>query len=177
MMVNDPRPLTTEPLALDLLNTEWIDDGGRQDLLADIRGLRVWLRTAGLGSTPVDAAALEHLREARAAIRAVLEDPGTQARADVNAVLARGHVVDRLGPAGPESEVVVGDPSWRAAHLAVRDLLALLRDHPGRLRACAGDGCILHFLDTSRSGRRQWCSMTVCGNRAKARRHYARTRT
>jgi predicted RNA-binding Zn ribbon-like protein len=177
MMANDPRPLTTEPLALDLVNTEWIADGERHDLLADVGGLRVWLRAAGLRATPADAAALEHLREARAAIRAALEEPGADTRARLNAVLARGHVIDRLGPAGPEREVVVDDPSWRAAQLAARDLLALLRDHPGRVRACAGAGCILHFLDTSRSGRRQWCSMTVCGNRAKARRHYARTRT
>src|SRR4051812_36322418 len=166
MMANDPRPLTTEPLALDLVNTEWFDDGERHDLLADVDGLRVWLRAAGLDATPADAAALEHLREARGAIRGALEAPGAEARARLNAVLARGHVVDRLGAAGPESEVVVADPSWRAAHLATRDLLALLRDHPGRVRTCAGEGCILHFLDTSRGGRRQWCSMTVCGNRA-----------
>lgn len=44
-----------------------------------------------------------------------------------------------------------------------------------RLRRCAGDdGCGWLFLDQSKTGRRQWCSMQGCGNRAKARRHYAR---
>lgn len=38
---------------------------------------------------------------------------------------------------------------------------------------CPGDGCGWLFLD--RRGRRRWCSMTVCGNRAKARRHASRT--
>jgi predicted RNA-binding Zn ribbon-like protein len=45
-----------------------------------------------------------------------------------------------------------------------------------RIRACAGHDCVLHFYDASRAGRRQWCSMAGCGNRAKARRHYERSR-
>ncbi|WP_245997945.1 CGNR zinc finger domain-containing protein [Nocardia pseudobrasiliensis] len=32
------------------------------------------------------------------------------------------------------------------------------------------------YLDPSPSGRRRWCSMATCGNRAKARRHYDRAR-
>lgn len=43
-----------------------------------------------------------------------------------------------------------------------------------RIRECAGDGCSWLFLDESRNQRRKWCSMSSCGNRAKARRHYAR---
>jgi predicted RNA-binding Zn ribbon-like protein len=33
---------------------------------------------------------------------------------------------------------------------------------------------VLWFHDTTRSGTRRWCSMTACGNRLKARRHYRR---
>ena len=36
-----------------------------------------------------------------------------------------------------------------------------------RIRECAGEGCALLFVDTSRSGQRRWCSMTGCGNKAK----------
>jgi predicted RNA-binding Zn ribbon-like protein len=39
---------------------------------------------------------------------------------------------------------------------------------------CPGEGCGWLFLDTR--GRRRWCTMAVCGNRAKARRHAARAR-
>lgn len=39
-----------------------------------------------------------------------------------------------------------------------------------RLHEC--EACSWLFLDTSRGGRRRWCSMAACGNRAKARRHY-----
>ena len=46
----------------------------------------------------------------------------------------------------------------------------------GRLRECAGTGCTWLFLDSSRNRSRRWCSMESCGNRAKARRHYRRSR-
>src|SRR6266568_4929780 len=36
-----------------------------------------------------------------------------------------------------------------------------------RLRLCANPKCGLFFYDTSRTHRRRWCSMTVCGNRHK----------
>lgn len=62
------------------------------------------------------------------------------------------------------------------AWLAARDYLGLLGSAPDRIRKCASQTCVLHFHDTSRNGTRRWCSMAVCGNRAKASRHYARTR-
>lgn len=45
-----------------------------------------------------------------------------------------------------------------------------------RIKLCDGRGCGWLFYDTSRSRRRRWCSMADCGNRAKARRHYARSK-
>ena len=48
------------------------------------------------------------------------------------------------------------------------DAVALLtRPAAERLRQCGADDCYLVFVDTSRSGRRRWCSMERCGNRAK----------
>jgi predicted RNA-binding Zn ribbon-like protein len=43
-----------------------------------------------------------------------------------------------------------------------------------RVRECANDKCLWLFLDESKNGTRRWCSMSACGNRAKAHRHYAR---
>ena len=45
-----------------------------------------------------------------------------------------------------------------------------------KVRRCANPECIWLFLDDSRAGKRRWCSMSSCGNRAKARRHYHRSR-
>ncbi|MFN8453430.1 MAG: ABATE domain-containing protein [Anaerolineae bacterium] len=46
-----------------------------------------------------------------------------------------------------------------------------------RVRECAGDRCGWLFLDLSRNHSRRWCAMNDCGNRAKAKRHYQRSRT
>ena len=45
-----------------------------------------------------------------------------------------------------------------------------------RIRECAAPDCNWLFLDSSRGGRRRWCDMATCGNRAKARRYYDRHR-
>jgi predicted RNA-binding Zn ribbon-like protein len=45
---------------------------------------------------------------------------------------------------------------------------------PDRLRICAHCGWL--FIDRSKNRSRMWCDMAVCGNREKARRHYARSR-
>jgi predicted RNA-binding Zn ribbon-like protein len=46
-----------------------------------------------------------------------------------------------------------------------------------RVRVCAAEDCEWLFLDESRNRSRRWCEMTVCGNRAKARRYYLRKRS
>jgi predicted RNA-binding Zn ribbon-like protein len=38
-----------------------------------------------------------------------------------------------------------------------------------RVGSCPRCGWL--FVDTSKNGRRRWCSMAVCGNREKVRRH------
>jgi len=45
------------------------------------------------------------------------------------------------------------------------------------VRKCEGAGCTLWFHDASKAHARRWCSMAVCGNRAKAAAHRARRRT
>jgi predicted RNA-binding Zn ribbon-like protein len=47
---------------------------------------------------------------------------------------------------------------------------------PDRFRTCANDACRWTFYDHSPTGRRRWCDMKVCGNRAKAARHRQRTK-
>lgn len=45
-----------------------------------------------------------------------------------------------------------------------------------KVKRCANPECGWLFLDDSRAGKRRWCSMTACGNRAKARRHYHKSK-
>ena len=42
------------------------------------------------------------------------------------------------------------------------------------IRTCEGKACVLLFLDKTKSHARRWCSMALCGNRAKAAAHRAR---
>jgi predicted RNA-binding Zn ribbon-like protein len=54
------------------------------------------------------------------------------------------------------------------------DLLTSL--DTARLKICSNPTCGWLFLDTTRNASRRWCDMAACGNRAKARRHYAKQR-
>ena len=44
------------------------------------------------------------------------------------------------------------------------------------LRMCENPDCMLYFYDTTKNHRRRWCSMAVCGNRAKAAKFYRKKR-
>ena len=62
---------------------------------------------------------------------------------------------------------------WPAIHSAGQ---LLTSDELGRLRNCNGDKCTWLFMDRSKNRSRRWCTMDVCGNRAKSKRHYAKVR-
>ena len=51
---------------------------------------------------------------------------------------------------------------------------ALILGELARVRRCADPRCARVFLDATKNGRRRWCDMTACGNRAKAARHRQR---
>jgi hypothetical protein len=174
---HDPRPLTGEPLALDLLNTRWIGEGVVQDLLTDVDGLAVWLGANRLGDRfAADATTLRHTLQTRDALTKAVDGPPEEGVRAVDAVLAHGRIRATLTVDGPGELPEFGDPSWGPAWLAARNYLELLSAAPDRIRGCADGSCILHFFDTSRNGTRRWCSMAACGNRAKASRHYARSK-
>ncbi|MBF9068228.1 CGNR zinc finger domain-containing protein [Streptacidiphilus fuscans] len=168
----DPRPLRGEPISLDLLNTRWRGD----QLFHDPDGLAIWLASNGLTDRAPDSeATLGALLRTRDALLALRTDPDNPDAADaLNAVLAHGRIRRVLGPDGlPHDEPDVTDPTWLPAWLAADDYLRLLARDPGRIRECVHENCILTFFDTSQNGRRRWCDMARCGNRAKAARHYA----
>lgn len=166
------RPLSGEPLALDLLNTAWPDRDGRRDVLANRSGHEQWLRENDLPG-PSTAATRQALLQARDTIRTALEKPGPAALAALDGILERGRL--RVGATKPSArEQLEIEREWRVPWLAARNLLKLLDEHPARVRKCANPECPFWFLDTTRSGTRRWCAMTVCGNRLKARRHYRR---
>lgn len=64
-------------------------------------------------------------------------------------------------------------PLWPIVRAAV-DLLT--SSEVARVKECGNHGCGWLFLDTSKNGRRRWCSMEGCGSQVKMRRYYARRR-
>jgi predicted RNA-binding Zn ribbon-like protein len=169
--MRDPRPHVGEPLALDLLNTRWMSADGAQDLLADVSGLRCWLAANDLQDRcRVDEKTRVALVRVRDAVQSVIADESAEG---LNEVLDHGRVRRSLGASGPQADVEVGRPEWLPGWLAAEDLLRLLAEAPDRIKQCAHEHCVLWFYDTSKNGTRRWHSMTTCGNRAKAARHYA----
>jgi predicted RNA-binding Zn ribbon-like protein len=161
---------TDEGFLLALLNSTPVIDGVPADGLADPVRARAWLVAAGgLGSE----AELRHVRRVRQALQAVVrgQQPAAVLAPELEGVTSvpaidRGRVGWTLS-AAPDRE------------LAVRAILAwdaLARQSPGRLRPCANDECRLFLIDRSKANAARWCSMAVCGNRMKARRHYQRSR-
>jgi hypothetical protein len=136
-------------IVVELLNTRDVAAG--TDVLSGD-----WLVEHGLADAPgVDVEAVRMFRER---LRAVLAGEG---------VTLDGTVTVRLGPGGPR---VLGSGP-------VERVLAVLAADGGtweRLKVCRADDCQWAFYDTSRNRSRTWCSMSDCGNRAKARAYRAR---
>jgi predicted RNA-binding Zn ribbon-like protein len=185
-------------LCLDFVNT--IDprhEAPREDFLRDHDHLLEWAAYVEL-VTPEERAQLRleadsHPGSARAAHRRALalrealyeifaeaQDPSAGPLELINdelqrALAAMTLVGDRDGgyqrswDAAPAAERLFGPIMQSALDL-------LTGPHRRRVRECAGDGCGWLFLDTSKAGRRRWCSMAICGNRAKAQRHRQRRR-
>jgi predicted RNA-binding Zn ribbon-like protein len=88
----------------------------------------------------------------------------------INAWAARGTLVPELSPDGRSA-------NWRNERTLspvlatiARDAIDLLtRTDPSRIKLCADPTCHGLFVDESRPGKRRWCSMNFCGNRAKSR--------
>jgi predicted RNA-binding Zn ribbon-like protein len=111
------------------------------------------------------------IRDSRAPAQALrtLERYWKDAAAAARLVVADGHT--RL-------EVAVdGSGLHYPAHVLALAAFDFLRGLPrDRTRMCADPRCTWIFIDSSRGGQRKWCDMATCGNAAKSRRHYERTR-
>ncbi|MFE7211171.1 CGNR zinc finger domain-containing protein [Streptomyces sp. NPDC001698] len=155
---------------LELLNSTPVVNGVVQDRLADPEAAGSWQQAHG-GSGTEDE--LRSLVEARDALQEVVRGtrPATSLAPLLKDVTSRPH----MSPAGVSWELDT-PPERRMAVEAVLAWSAIQRTIPGRLRPCANPECRRFLIDRSKTDKARWCSMAVCGNRMKARRHYQRTR-
>jgi predicted RNA-binding Zn ribbon-like protein len=181
-------------LCLDFVNT--VEPRGAdqpQEFLATYSDLVAWSRHVGVLSDE-EAERLLHEAEGEALHRRAVALRETLYRVFLSIIEARPveardleELNAALSPALSRLRIVPrGDGfawDWRDGEgdldrmlwPIVRSAAELLTTGPlDRLKQCAGCGWL--FLDASRSRTRRWCDMRVCGNRAKARRHYERQR-
>jgi predicted RNA-binding Zn ribbon-like protein len=168
---------------LDLVNTRCFRHrGGEIELLRSPAALTEWLMLAGLTvgkvtTNPENVYAATSLREA---VDGLLTDPSPRT-ADVELINEAAST-----PPPPVHLCLDEDGTLRREMRASKDPVAAafgaiamdainLATGDAVIRTCAADDCGVRFCDASPRRTRQWCSMTRCGNRAKARAHYART--
>ncbi len=146
------------------------------------------LRKLAAEDPQATSAALGTAMELRDASRRILETLAArqeippQCVEPVNKVLrwTEGH--DELVPEGSDGK------GWRLGFRAREQRLEWLLTAIARsaadliaeglkapVRKCAHPACLFYFYDVSRTGRRRWCSMDVCGNRSKVAAHARRT--
>lgn len=133
-----------------------------------------------LAVSPAEVAAARRLRDAlwrlaEARVAALPPAPGDLAT--VNDAAAHPPLTARLTAEGAR-EWAAGAAGTALLSTVARDAVDLFTGACAhRVRTCGADDCRLLFVDTSRPGRRRWCSMERCGNRHKVRAHRARLTT
>jgi predicted RNA-binding Zn ribbon-like protein len=175
-----PAPGELE-LIRDFVNTFDLEDG--EERLRTGEDLAAWMASHGLEAAPTPGDAdLRRAIEFREALRSLL-------LANNGQPLPAG-TTDALREAAERGSVRLevdaeGRISTRPASGGVDGLVAKLLDVASqaqlegtwdRLKACPAETCAWAFYDESRNSSRTWCSMGVCGNRAKTRRYRSRKR-
>jgi predicted RNA-binding Zn ribbon-like protein len=174
----------------DFLNTLEYEDGSPVEHLPDLPAAVEWFVGRGVCHTDAgriagDSSALERTRRVRAALREIADAVAEQRAPTQDALDAVNEAIRARSAtelvAAPDGVGVghrhVGDPLDDAlARIAEPLVTELAGGRPDRVRICANESCRWVFYDASRAGRRRWCDMASCGNRAKAARHRARVR-
>lgn len=191
--VHEGVPLET---AFDFLNTLELEDGALVERLVSLDAAATWLADNGVVPDPSVIVDLGHSAAERTALLARIVATRTALRDVTDAVAherapdsAAVDAVNRALAGRERIEIIAAEDGVRLGHSHVGDpiddLLARIADsivreiggsREDRIRICANDTCRWIFFDESRAGRRRWCDMATCGNRAKARRHRERRR-
>jgi predicted RNA-binding Zn ribbon-like protein len=176
-----------------------VDPGRREPAPGPLRLVQAFVNTVDVENGVEELTSPEALRDALARIGVLVEGDPPLADADLRHALEVREALRQLllanngGRAGP-APLATLDRAARSGHVGIRfaeggaDLVAEARGVDGalgrilavipvavadgtwpRLKACPRDVCHWVFYDRSRNRSSTWCSMAVCGNRAKAR--------
>jgi predicted RNA-binding Zn ribbon-like protein len=195
-----PFVFVGERLWLDFVNSDDATHArgeARTDALDSFEGYVGWLSAArlldderatallrrALQQPTGSSAALHEARRLRNVLRALAErgdaphERATQtAIAEINRILGRSAGTRRVEPrsdGGFVRNFVTAGDVFAGLMIPVIESAAdgLVSGELRRVRKCADPRCTRVFYDGSRNGKRRWCDMKTCGNRAKAARH------
>ena len=177
------------PVWINFANSLVLASKGMKDVTGSAEALIWWLGGMGLSAPnqpdAQDLAFAASLRETLARVLDNVQAGNAQTVSDLdflNAVLRdqkTWQVLDQI----ENGKIVVhelraSDTIQQALGPAVLSLSETLANgDPTRLRTCAHPDCVLRFYDDSKNGSRRWCSMSDCGNRAKATAYLGRQRS
>lgn len=173
--------------SVDLINTKWDRKGRGIERIDSPEALISWLGEAGLLADGItaDLADVEHAQTLREAISGIVDSVRESRPVDAQALDSLNvWVKERYQP--PRLVVYPGlrlvserDHAVDAALTTiVLDAFDLVTSADrSRVKVCASGTCGFRFVDQSQTGGRQWCSMSLCGNREKARLSRSRART
>jgi len=182
-VANDP--------SLDLVNTEVILAGVRTDLFDSFEDLTQWFEQANLASaaemqrlasvwtdTPEAKATLQAARALRSVLRNAVERVARIGRVPSGLADVLGNelreprlateVMQSHGRLKTRPHWILEKPSDLLVPLAHYAASFFAAADYSAIRKCEDPKCILFFYDTSKNHSRRWCSMDLCGNRAKA---------
>ena len=159
-------------IALDLAATlQARRSAAPRELLRTPADLDRWLISSGLASTRpratrADLKTAHTLREAIFMLAARVAETSFDPAACMvlNQIAGRRAAWPTLSEDGQVE--LRGDADALLATLA-QDAVRLFGTEAHRIRRCESETCSIYFVDTSRSARRRWCSMSACGNKAK----------
>ncbi|MEK3884654.1 CGNR zinc finger domain-containing protein [Paenibacillus sp. PL2-23] len=171
-------------VALDLVNTEVVKRGIRYDLLSTDRDVAEWFNVIKESNLlfshlweekQFTGIGMSLLKELRGILRGGFEHIADGHQPKEDWIVQLEHLVKQAPlsfqfmngsllpiPEGSEEASILSLIAFDTLQLLAQGDLLLLR-------RCANPDCVLLFMDTT--GRRKWCSMSICGNRAKVARH------
>jgi predicted RNA-binding Zn ribbon-like protein len=177
--MNAPGPKLIE----DFVNTLELDEADGEHL-KDPAALSDWLGKRDLlpAGTTVTVDDVGNAHSVREALRKLLlANNGApldkQAVTTLNSAAERSHLRVSFSPSG-QAELVPdhADVPGALSRILAVAYTAMADESWSRLKACRLDDCQWAFYDESKNRSRTWCSMKVCGNRAKARAYRERQR-
>ncbi|MQY40642.1 hypothetical protein SRB17_86750 [Streptomyces sp. RB17] len=184
--------------ALHFLNSCAAPGGRKMEWITDGEGYLRWLVLIGLISEPDQqqvsarfaAAELDAVATEARGLRNLLR-PAVESWASESSDTPDNATVAALGdllPMGERRSVMVRKdeklileeqrvyrhPRALLAPVAEAAASLFVDGDPSLVRNCDSAPCTIWFYDRTRSHRRRWCAMSICGNREKVREHRAR---